>query len=279
MTQSTARMIDLHCHSNFSDGELRPLDLVKYAVKQKIKILALTDHDTFAGLDDAHKAGKNYGIKIINGIELSTSWRQYNLHIIGLNINYLHSKIKNLVKRQNETRIARALEISKHLEKHGVFDAYNKTCDIAGHDRVGRLHFALLLKRDGFASNTQSAFKLFLNSFTYEITWANLLEVVSTIIEAGGQAVLAHPLKYNLNDTELNEIIAEFKQVGGTGIEVVSGAMTNKEVNKMADFSKNFQLLASTGSDYHGPHLSSVALGKQRLLPLNCQPIWKNWDL
>ena len=275
-------MIDLHCHSNFSDGKLSPCDLLTKAIAANVKILALTDHDTTAGLDHLHKAANDQDIKIINGIELSVRCKKYDLHIIGLNIEYENEDFCNLLHKQNEIRIERARQVGLKLSNCGIKDAFQKACDIAGHDRVARPHFGQVLINEGRVKDMKAAFKLYLgkSSIAYVPTsWLSLEEAVLGITRCGGQAVIAHPLKYKLTRTKLHELIKEFKLAGGVGMEVVSGASTILEANELAGICKRFNLLASSGSDFHGENASYTSLGHQRTLPVNCTPIWNQWNI
>lgn len=275
-------MIDLHCHSNFSDGSLSPLNLLEKALELNIQILALTDHDTTAGLSALHEAARNHPIKIINGIEFSTRWKKYDIHILGLNINPESEALQALIAKQNESRINRALQIGELMALTGVNDAYDKACQVAGHKRVGRPHFAQVYINEGLTRDLQTAFKRFLargKPAFVPTPWISIPEAVAGIKEAGGQAVIAHPLKYSLTRTKLHELISEFKEAGGDGLEVVSGEITVTQIQEMAGLCLRFELLASTGSDYHGEGISRVLLGRQRQLPLNCNPIWQQWTI
>lgn len=275
-------MIDLHCHSHFSDGELSPSALLNKAIEARIKILALTDHDTTAGLLPLREAARNCDIKIIDGIELSVRWKKYDLHILGLNITPSEPGLCRLIAQQNENRIARARQIAERLITCGVDDAYQKAIDLAGHERVGRAHFAQVLINEGRAPDMKTVFKRFLGQGrpAYVPTaWISLEDAVAGIIHAGGHAAIAHPLKYKLTRSKLHELINTFKEAGGVGMEVISGAMTAVEANELAGLCSRFGLLASTGSDYHGDTFSRTALGQQRDLPVNCMPIWNQWTI
>ncbi|MDI9818838.1 MULTISPECIES: PHP domain-containing protein [unclassified Legionella] len=275
-------MIDLHCHSNFSDGRLSPAALLNKAVESKIKILALTDHDTTAGLKSLHDAADNSLIRIINGIEFSVLWKKHEIHIVGLNINPQDPGIQALISRQNESRITRALQIAEQMKYCGIDEAYSKACKIAGHERVGRPHFAQVLVSEGLVCDIQTAFKRFLGrgkAAYVQTPWLSLADAVGGIKKASGEPVLAHPLKYGLTRTKLHTLLEEFKEVGGTGLEVVSGEMTQLQIQAMAGLCQRFQLLGSTGSDYHGDGLSRLSLGGQQQFPINCKPIWQQWDI
>jgi predicted metal-dependent phosphoesterase TrpH len=272
-------MIDLHCHSHFSDGALSPDSLLEKALLAGIHMLALTDHDTTAGLTPLHIAACSTNIKIINGIELSTRWKKHDIHIIGLNIHPDEEGMCALIVRQNESRIARARQIAGCLVDFGVHDAYEKACEIAGHERVGRPHFAQILVNEGKVPDIQSAFKRFLgrgHGAYVPTEWLSIDAAVTGIVQAGGQAVVAHPLKYKLTRSKLHALISDFKQAGGVAIEVVSGEMLVSQINELAGICQRFELLASTGSDFHHD-MSRTGLGRQQQLPVSCTPIWHGW--
>lgn len=273
-------MIDLHCHSTFSDGSHTPEVLIEKAKLAGLKTLALTDHDTIDGIARFKEAGFSSGINLISGIELSTRWKKYDIHILGYNINPESPQLLNLLQQQNENRINRAKTIGERLAQVGVENAYEKACVFAGHHRVGRPHFAQVLLQEGKVKEAQLAFKKYLGrgKIAYIPTqWISIEEAISAIIEAGGHAVLAHPLKYKLTQSRLQELILLFRSAGGHGLEVVSGDTNEKMAAQMAGFCLRYELLASSGSDFHGDNLSRISLGKQRQLPVNCMPIWDQW--
>lgn len=274
-------MIDLHCHSHFSDGRFSPTLLLEKAVSKGIRLLALTDHDTVAGLDELHQAASNQPIQIINGIELSTRWKKYDIHILGLHICKENPDLQQIIQQQNESRIQRAKEIALRLQTCGIDDAYKKACDIAGHTRVARPHFAQVLVNEGYAKDIAKAFKSYLRRGrpAYVATpWISIEEAVATIKQANGMAVIAHPLKYKLTRLKLHELINTFKLAGGMGVEVVSGQMTMSEMKELAGFCQRYELFASSGSDFHNDN-SNISLGSQSPLPVNCTPIWEQWTL
>lgn len=274
-------MIDLHCHSYYSDGLLSPKELVARALDAQLTFLALTDHDTVDGLKELHAAAAEQPITIINGIELSVHWKKYDIHILGLGIDPTNESLEQLIQQQKTLRIARAQQIGAILKDVGVQDAYEKAHTLAGHERVGRPHFAAILVQEGKAPDIQGAFKRYLGrgKIAYvPSAWINLKKAVEGIVHAGGQAAIAHPLKYKLTRTKLHELIKDFKMVGGVGIEVISGETTPADAQAVALLCKKFDLLASSGSDYHGTGLSRVGLGRQMKLPAQCTPIWQMWN-
>ena len=275
-------MIDLHCHSQCSDGLLSPAMLLTKAVDAGVRVLALTDHDTTAGLMLLHQAAEGLPIQIINGIELSVRWKMHDIHVIGLGINPLDLHMASCVQQQEDSRILRAQQIGTCLLSAGVANAYQKACDYAGHERVGRPHFAHVLLEEGIVSDIKQAFQRFLvrgRPAYVPTSWLSLEAVVDAIVRAGGQAVIAHPLKYKLTRSKLHALIRAFKETGGVGMEVVSGQMTTQQAAEVAGLCSRFELLASTGSDYHGDGISRIGLGRQLPLPAGCTPIWNQWTM
>lgn len=273
-------MIDLHCHSIFSDGVLTPEELAQRASARNIQCLSLTDHDTVSGYSRLLDAAKHTNISLIKGIELSVRWKKYDLHILGYQIDYDAQLLQQLIARQKTSRYERGQGIAVALEHLGVENAHQKACMIAGHEHITRPHFAQLLVNEGRARDMQAAFRQFLargRPAFVPTPWVSLEEAVACISQSNGQAVIAHPLKYGLTRTRLHELIKAFKEAGGVGMEVVSGEMTSTQIKEMAGTSLRFDLLASSGSDFHNDKTSRVALGAQARLPENCTPIWHNW--
>jgi predicted metal-dependent phosphoesterase TrpH len=273
--------VDLHCHSFFSDGALSPEALLQKALAAQVNLLALTDHDTVAGVGELIAAARHHPIQIIPGIEFSVRWKLHDIHVLGLNIDSNSENLTSTIDKQNEQRTFRAKQIALLLEKLGLEQMYEKARTLAGHERIGRPHFAQLLINEKIVPDMQTAFKHYLGKgkLAYVPTsWLSLEETVNAISQAGGQAVIAHPLKYKLTLTKLRELITAFKSVGGAGLEVISGEMAPAQINTLANLCLHFDLLASSGSDYHDDAYSRIKLGQQRALPEHCKPIWAQWE-
>lgn len=275
-------MIDLHTHSNFSDGACHPEELLQKAIDAKLECFALTDHDTLSGLPALHESVNKLAskIKIINGVELSVRWKKHELHLIGLNVPLHSPEFNALIQKQAESRQKRALEIGNRLSDIGLQYAYQKAKSIAGHAEVARPHFAQVLLEEGFVKTMQGAFDRYLKRGrkAYVPTqWLLMEEAIDGIKSCGGLSVLAHPCKYSLTRTKLNELIVQFKDAKGDAVEVVSGDTTSAQVAEMAALCQKFGLKASTGSDFHSDKAAKVGLGMQRTLPENCVPIWHEW--
>jgi predicted metal-dependent phosphoesterase TrpH len=274
--------IDLHTHSTASDGTLSPAELVQRAATAGVSHLALTDHDTTAGLNEARAQAGKVGIQLIPGCEISVTWKQRTVHIVGLNVDPENSELQSGLAKLREFRDWRAREIGRKLGEHGIEEAFEGACHHARGSLISRTHFAHFLVEKGHAKSVRDVFKHFLinNRPGYvRGEWADLQEVVGWIKNAGGQAVIAHPARYNLTRTKLLELIRDFRQAGGDGLEVVSGSHNRDECQHMAQHARQQELLASAGSDFHGPENPWIELGKLPELPAGCSPIWHNWQL
>ena len=278
---------DLHCHSNVSDGLLTPVELVARAAERGVKVLALTDHDDVAGLAEAAEAAASYGIQLINGVEISVSWRTHTLHIVGLNIDPSYSPLAEGLLGLRSGRGARAQLMAESLARSGIGGALEGSYRYADNPSlIGRTHFARFLVENGHSKDVGSVFKNYLvkgkpGYVTHQ--WATLPETINWITGSGGVAVLAHPGRYmagrkKMGSTTMRELLREFHDLGGRGIEVVSGSHTPEQFAEFARYAKEFDLLASCGSDYHGPGESYRDLGRLPDFPLDCRPVWQIWQ-
>ncbi len=269
--------IDLHTHSTASDGRLSPTDLVSRAVDYGVDVLALTDHDGIEGLDEARDKAESAGIQFVNGIELSVTWNKRTVHLVGLNFDPNSLPLQVGIKTLQDFREVRAKEIALKLDKAGISGAYEGAWSFSDGKMLGRMHFAQFLVQSGHAKDIHQVFKRYLvNNKPGHVTgdWASLQEAVSWITGAGGVAVIAHPARYNLTRSKLRKLISDFVAVGGQGIEVVSGSHDVNEMKTMACHAHDFDLYASSGSDFHDPDFPWNRLGKLPDLPHKCKPVW-----
>ncbi|MGM0679870.1 MAG: PHP domain-containing protein [Pseudomonadota bacterium] len=270
---------DLHTHSTASDGTLSPAELVARAVEREIDQLALTDHDTTAGLEAARVAAREQGLGLIPGIELSVSWAHQTLHIVGLHIDPGHPAMQAGIARQLDFRRWRAAEIGRRLAKAGIDGAYDGACGYADGDLVGRTHFARYLVEQGHARDLKQVFKRYLvrgKPGHVAGEWATLEQAVGWIRDSGGLAVIAHPARYKLSATRLRQLLGEFGELGGAALEVVSGSHSRDDMLRFGQLSQTWNLAASSGSDYHGPENPYRDIGRLPELPPGCRPIWES---
>ena len=274
-------VFDLHTHSLKSDGILRPQAVVSRAKQKGVSTLALTDHDTTAGLSEAAAAAAQEGIDFICGIEFSCQWSGVGIHVLGLNFNAGHNSICTAVGRQECAREERAAIIASRLERAGVQGCLQGARYYAGGGSIGRPHFARYLVELGVVPTISMAFKRFLGSGKpgdVKHMWPSIAEAVDWIVAAGGTAVLAHPYKYGLTRARLRRLLQEFSDAGGCAMEVVSGCQQPTVTRQMADLARQFQLYASCGSDFHAPGQGWQELGGFQALPEDCEPVWQLWD-
>ena len=271
---------DLHAHSTASDGTLSPAELMQHAHAAGVNVMALTDHDTTAGIAEARDTATQLGMEFIPGIELSVTWDNRTVHIVGLGIDENSEPIQVGIKKLMDFRQWRAEEIGRRLEKAGYPDMYEKAKAYSNGRLIGRVHFARALVAAGHADTVGAVFKKFLVGGKPGFVpgaWAELSDVVKWIREAGGRAIIAHPARYDMTRTKLRQLIADFKELGGEGFEVCSGSHSKDDVNTMAQHARDFDLLASAGSDFHGPENPWVNLGQLAPIPQGLKPVWHDW--
>lgn len=270
-------MIDLHCHSHYSDGALSPAELIAMAANNNLKMLALTDHDCVGGLEEMHRLGQAQGIRIISGVELSVNWKKNEIHVLGLAIDYQQPELLKAIAQQQMQRQLRASKIAEALEYLKVDNLYQKVTQLAEKGTLTRPHFAQVLVEEGICTTINDAFKFYLKRGKpgfVPTDWMSLEQAVSTIRQSGGIAVLAHPLHYQFTATKLNLLIEQFKQYGGKALEVINGFMLKNQVKRLSDACEKYGLHASTGSDFHALGKSRCLLGKQSLMPQSLNPVW-----
>ena len=271
---------DLHSHSTVSDGSLSPEHLVARAIDQGVDVLALTDHDGTEGIIAAQAAAQGTKLSLVTGVEISVTWGSSTIHILGLKVDHKNEALQKGLEKIRDYRKERAVKIAERLEKSGISGAYEGASQYASPVMLGRVHFAKFLVDKGHAKNINDVFKRYLvrNKPGYVSgEWATLAQAVNWINGAGGQAVIAHPARYKMTATKLRRLITEFKELGGVGLEVVSGRQHPEEIKTLAKLANDFNLLASCGSDFHSPDNTWVELGRLPELPSSVNPIWKKW--
>ena len=272
--------IDLHCHSTVSDGLLSPADLVAHAASCGVKVLALTDHDDVSGLSVARQAAVEHGIHFVNGVEISATWKKRTLHIVGLKFDADNVALKAALDEVRIGRDERAQQMATGLAKAGIGGAYEGAKTIAKQSILTRSHFAQFLAQNGHAKDVKSVFKKFLvkgKPGFVDFQWMDLESAVKLIIGAGGQAVIAHPGRYDLGMVNIHLLMHEFRTLGGAAIEVVTGSHQPSQYQQFATIAHKFSLKASLGSDYHGAGLSYIGMGQVPELPTGCVPVWDDW--
>ncbi|MDA0117871.1 RNase RNM [Vibrio sp. T11.5] len=275
--------IDLHSHTTASDGRLPANELIDRALGFDIDVLAITDHDTVDGLEIAHQyvQDNQLPITIINGIEISTVWQNKDIHIVGLNIDPQSAELAQLIEQQKKHREGRAEMIAHRLSKATRKGVLEEVQAIAGDAPITRAHFAKWLVDNGYAKTMQQVFKKYLtrnNPGYVPPSWCSMAEAICAIHSAGGQAVLAHPGRYDLTAKWLKRLLAAFVEAGGDAMEVAQPQQGQQERRNLADYAIQYKLLASQGSDFHYPS-PWMELGRNLWLPAGVEPVWKDWGI
>lgn len=274
---------DLHSHTNCSDGELTPEELVLRAEHKGIDVLAITDHDTVSAIPLAKLAiaKHNLKLKLVAGVEISTSWHGFEIHIVGLNVNSDDAQLLNNLDEQLLKREQRAEKIAEKLTKVGFENCLEPVKKIAQGRSISRVHFAKYLLREGHVSHIQKAFDKYLarrGKAYVAPQWISIEEAVHWIHQAGGQAVLAHPTRYNMTNKWVRKLITECKLLGVDAIEAALPRQNKNELMQLLNYAKEAELKVSQGSDFHRitPY---TELGKTLELPDECQKIWQDWAM
>ncbi|AUL46898.1 phosphoesterase [Bordetella trematum] len=277
----TALNIDLHCHSSVSDGMLAPADVARRAHANGVDVWALTDHDEVGGVDQARAMAAELGMRYLTGAEISVTWAGHTVHIVGLNFDERNPVLVEGLRKTRAGRAGRAREIGERLAALGFPGAYEGALPFAGNpELISRTHFARYLVEAGFCPDVQTVFNKYLGDDCpghVPMQWATLGEAVGWILGAGGRAVIAHPGRYKYTPLQFAALFDEFIQLGGEGIEVMTGSHTPQEAMRYADVARHYGFLASRGSDFHGVGESKADLGRLPPLPADLKPVWHDW--
>ncbi|HEV7813703.1 MAG TPA: 3',5'-nucleoside bisphosphate phosphatase [Janthinobacterium sp.] len=273
--------VDLHCHSNVSDGVLAPADVASHARRGGVDVWALTDHDEVSGIAAARVAAQDIGLGFVAGVEISITWANETVHIVGLQIDETNAALQKGLARTRSGRDSRGREIAAQLAEAGIPGAYEGALEYVGNpDLMSRTHFARFLVDSGKCDNIPEVFRKYLSEGKPGYVphrWASLADAVGWIRGAGGIAVIAHPGRYRFSDTAEGVLFDEFKQLGGKAIEVVTGSHTPDQYPVYARLANDYGFLASRGTDFHAPGESRVDFALLPPLPGNVTPVWHDW--
>ena len=270
--------VDLHNHSYYSDGVFSPSEVVGLANEAGCDLFSLTDHDTTAGVAEAQIEADKLGVKLLNGVEISAFWRNMTIHIVGLGIDLNNDKLQEGLAHNQQLREDRAEKIALGLWRSGIKDALEKTQKLSKTSMLTRTHFAQMLIKEGYCKDTKSVFRHYLTGKKpggVHVEWKNIDEVVDWIHAAGGKAVIAHPFRYRMTQTKIKNMLIDFKEVLGDGVEVVTATSTDEEITLSNQWAKEYKLLSSCGSDYHGWSNQRIQIGCLRELPNLDNAIWR----
>lgn len=270
---------DLHSHSRYSDGTLSPAALARRAHANGVELWALTDHDEISGLAEAAATAAELGLSFVNGVEVSVTFANETVHIVGLGFDADDAELTAGLSRTRGGRLARAQAMADGLAQVGIPGAYEGAQRYVGNpELVSRTHFARWLVETGVCADTHSVFRRYLTEGKPGYVahrWAGLGDAVRWITGAGGVAVIAHPGRYKFSVNEEFALFSEFKAHGGRGVEVLTGSHGAADTLKYSAMAQEFGLMASRGSDFHSPEESRIDLGSLPDLPGTLQPVWQ----
>jgi len=272
--------VDLHCHSNVSDGRLAPAELVRRAAARGVDLLALTDHDELAGLEEAQAVAREVGIGFVNGVEISVTWRGKTVHVVGLGIDRSDATLAAGLARVRSGRTRRAQAMAQSLARAGIRGSFEGALALAENPAmIGRTHFARHLAATAVVANPAEAFRHYLvpgKPGYVPHDWAALRDAIGWILGAGGQAVLAHPGRYAFSAGALHALIAEFCALGGRALEIETSNHSADQVRLFTALARHFGLCASCGSDFHAPD-EGAEFGALRGIALPVPSIAETW--
>jgi len=276
--------VDLHCHSTASDGALAPTVLVNRAFEHGVRLLALTDHDTLEGLEEAREAAQALNMQWVSGVEMSCTWGGATIHVLGYGFRLDAPPLLAAIERLHQGRWLRAEEIDRRLALKGMPGALQGARAIQqalgdSGNAPARPHFADFLVSAGHVRDRPEAFRKWLGAGKLgdvKQHWPTLEETVATLREAKAWVSLAHPLHYDFTRSKRRKLIGDFLQAGGHAIEVVNGMQPAEQVGTLSILAREFGLLASAGSDFHGPGTWGE-IGAWRPLPEDLPPLWRRF--
>jgi predicted metal-dependent phosphoesterase TrpH len=262
--------IDLHTHSNCSDGVLTPAELVAHAAAAGVQVMALTDHDSVEGLEAARTAANEFHIR--------SSWRAQTIHVLGLWIDPESAALRDMLRSQAELRRARMRGICARLEKIRLPGAALLAAVEAQPGIPTRAHLARAMLAGGHVASMEEAFRKYLGKGkpgNVPIEWPALPKVIDAISSAGGVAVLAHPGRYALSGGARQRLLVDFTAAGGTALEILSGGNGAQHAEASTVLALKYGLAGSVGSDFHSPQFAWNPLGRSLKLPDCITPVWR----
>lgn len=264
------KAVDLHTHSDKSDGSLVPAELVDYAIAKGLAAVALTDHDTIDGLDEAVAHARSLmqagqpSIEVIPGIEFSTKYEEKDVHIVGLYIAYNAPAFQAKLREFVDSRINRNIKMCRNLQEAGIDITYEKLQARNPDAVITRAHYASYLFENGYVKSRQDAFAIYLGDHTkYFVPREKVtpVQAVSLILQAGGVPILAHPPLYHMENDQLDKLVSDLKTAGLMGIEALYSSYTQQDERDMRRLADKYDLLLSGGSDFHGVNKPGLDLG------------------
>ncbi len=273
------RRPDLHCHSNISDGTHAPAWLAQRAHSRGVDLWALTDHDEVSGVAEAAATARTLGLPFLPGVEISVTWEEKTIHIVGLGIDENHAGLLQGLQQTRAGRVQRGQAMAAQLEARGIQGVWEGALKYVGNpELVARPHLARYLVETGVCRSVGEVFLHYLKEGKPGFVphqWASLPDALQWIHAAGGMAVVAHPARYAFSPNQERAFFDEFAALGGQAVEVVTAAHTSAEAAHFGALALQRNLYASCGSDFHDPNENRIDLGALSPLPEGLTPVWR----
>ncbi|HNR13925.1 MAG TPA: PHP domain-containing protein [Thermodesulfobacteriota bacterium] len=260
------QVIDLHVHTSASDGTCSPSEVVVLAKKEGLKAIAITDHDTVEGNEEAFHAGSACGVEVISGVEISVEWNKCPVHVLGYFVEWEDGRLERELQKLVQYREERNPQIIEKLNRLGLVISYDEVKRKAGNGIVGRPHIAQVLIEKGYVRDSDEAFSEYLQSGAAAYVEKKRLsprEGIQLIKDAGGLAVMAHPFTITaVEEKNVEDVILLFREYGIEGLEVFYSMHTRTQIQALEGLAKRHSLLITGGSDFHGKLKKNIRLGK-----------------
>jgi len=274
----TTLLIDFHTHSSASDGDLAPRVLLERAIAAGVTAMAITDHDSIAGYQ-AVQSSTGSSIQLISGVEMSCVWGATTIHVVGLGFDPQSPVMDSALDALHNARRERSVTIAERLASRQVVGALEGARAVAGESQIGRPHFARWMVSEGYVPDMNTAFKKYLGQGKLgdvKTFWPSLNEVVGAISDAGGLAILAHPLKYSFTRMKLGGLCNAFKDAGGGALEVLNGRQTPADTSQLKQLASHWGLQISAGSDFHREWQYGADLGVDTAIAGTMPAVWEH---
>ena len=258
------KYVDLHVDSTASDGTFTPKEVVKLAAKAGLSAFALTDHDTVKGVDEAIEAAKKLNLEVIPGVEISTRYKEKEIHIVGLFLDHHNSQLLVGLGNEIDIRNKRNQMLIEKFNEYGFPVTMEKMHEMFPDSVITRAHFASYMAKKGYVKSTLDAFNRYLGEgmpLYVPRDKKSPEEAIKLITSAGGVAILAHPLLYHLTMGELKDLCIMLKDLGLVGIESMYSTYKGFDELSVKNLAKEVGLLESGGSDFHGANKPHIKIG------------------
>lgn len=261
------RAIDLHTHSTCSDGTFSVKELIDRANEKGLAAIALTDHDTVEGIDEAvnYAAEKYPNLEVIPGIEFSTENEGKEVHVVGLYIDYHDKEFIDGLSAFIDSRTGRNIKMCKKLsEEAGIPISYEVLTEEYPGTVITRAHFAKFMVENGYVNSRNEVFDRYIGDhapYYVEREKISPEDAINSILKAKGVPILAHPILYRLSDERLEALVSKLKEAGLVGIEAIYSTYELRDERQIKELAKKYDLLISGGSDFHGANKPDIDLG------------------